>query len=244
MIILIFKHTREIIYELDPRLKLIWLMSYALVYIIENRVLILVMALSSAFMFLFSGAHKTIYMKALYYIFIFLIILFLFITWGSGGGLDIISATIIILKWLIITLSSIAFFVMTRPFEIMSAMRSLRVPEAFVFSLGMGFRFIPIIIESSGQILMAQKARGLLSGKGIKMIFSLPVLVNALAVPLIIETLNRLWEMWLALVVRGFDLHKEHKKNKLKLSISNLAVLIYSVVIMAASAAAILYKSS
>lgn len=228
------------IYELDPRVKLIWLISYALVYVIDEKVLILIMTLSSAFMFLSSGAHKTIYMKAFYYIFSFLIILFLFSTWGSGGGSDLVSAFIIILKWLIITLSAIAFFVMTKPFELMSAMRSLRVPEEFVFSLGMGFRFIPIIIESSDQILMAQKARGLLSGKGIKMILSLPVLVNALAVPLIIETLNRLWEMWLALVVRGFDLRKEHRKNKLKLSIPNLAVLLYSVIIIAASTALIL----
>lgn len=201
------------------------------------------MTISSAAMFLSSGAHKTIYMKALYYIFIFLIILFVLATWGSGSEANIFDALTVISKWLTITLSSIAFFVMTRPFELMSAMRSFRIPEGFVFSLGIGFRFIPIIIESTEKILMAQKARGLYSGKGFKKILSIPTMINALTVPLIVEMLNRLWDMWLALMVRGFDISKRRRNSTLKLSASNLCILIYSSAVIAICIAEILLKS-
>ncbi|HII06152.1 MAG TPA: hypothetical protein HA349_02195 [Methanotrichaceae archaeon] len=64
---------------------------------------------------------------------------------ASGGRVNIIYALIMVSKWLTLTLSSIAFFVMTKQFELMGALRSFRVPEGFIFSLGMGFRFIPII---------------------------------------------------------------------------------------------------
>jgi len=232
------------VYDIDPRIKLIWLLSYTAVYFTENNLLIFIMTVSSAAMFLSSGAQKTIYMKALYYILVFLIILFIIATWGSGSEANITYALTVISKWLTITLSSIGFFVMTRPFELMSALRSFRVPEGFVFSLGIGFRFIPIIIESTDKILMAQKARGLYSGKGFKKILSIPTTINALTVPLIVEMLNRLWDMWLALMVRGFDISKRRKNARLKLSVSNLCILIYSFAIIAICAAEILLKSS
>lgn len=232
------------VYELDPRVKLIWLLSYMAVYFTENNLLIFIMTVSSAAMFLSSGAYKTIYMTAFYYILIFLIIIFILTTWGAGSEANIIYALVVMSKWLTITLSSIGFFVMTRPFELMSAMRSIRIPEGFVFSLGIGFRFIPIIIESADKILMAQKARGLYSGKGFKKVLSIPTMINALTVPLIIEMLNRLWDMWLALMVRGFDISKRRKNAKMKLSTSNLCILIYSFTIIAIFAAEILLKSS
>lgn|GEM_PF-1376471 len=244
MIILIDNRIRDMVYDIDPRIKLIWLLSYTAVYFTENNLLIFIMTVSSAAMFLSSGAQKTIYMKALYYILVFLIILFIIATWGSGSEANITYALTVISKWLTITLSSIGFFVMTRPFELMSALRSFRVPEGFVFSLGIGFRFIPIIIESTDKILMAQKARGLYSGKGFKKILSIPTTINALTVPLIVEMLNRLWDMWLALMVRGFDISKRRKNARLKLSVSNLCILIYSFAIIAICAAEILLKSS
>jgi energy-coupling factor transporter transmembrane protein EcfT len=224
--------------------KLIWLLSFAAVYFTENELLIFVMTISSAAMFLSSGAHKTVYMEAFYYILIFLIVLFILATWGSGGEANIVSSLTVISKWLTITLSSIAFFVMTRPFELMGAMRSFRVPEGFVFSLGIGFRFIPIIIESTDKILMAQKARGLYSGKGFKKVLSIPTMINAITIPLIVEMLNRLWDMWLALMVRGFDISKRRKNAKLKLSASNLCILIYSFAVIAICATEILLRSS
>ncbi len=211
---------------------MIWLLSCASVYLTDDKSLISLITLVSAMMFVISGAHKTIYMKAFYYVFAFLIALFLLAMWESTETGNIIYALTVISKWLAISLSSIAFFVMTRPFELMTALRSFRVPEAFVFSLGIGFRFIPIIFESADKILMAQKARGLYSGKGFRKLFRIPMIINALAIPLIIEMLNRLWNMWLALMVRGFDIGRSQRRMKLELSASNMIVLIYSIIIL------------
>lgn len=231
---MIDKPLHDIVYELDARVKVIWLISCAFVYFTDDKSLIFVITLVSAMMFIISDAYQTIYMKAFYYIFIFLIILFLLAMWESTEKANVIYAMTIISKWLAISLSCIAFFVMTKPFELMTALRNFRVPEAFVFSLGIGFRFIPIIFESADKILMAQKARGLYSGKGFRKILRIPMIINALAIPLIIEMLNRLWNMWLALMVRGFDIRRSQRRMKLELSASNLIVLSYSIVIIVA----------
>ena len=233
MIILINKSLSDVVYELDPRIKVIWLISCACVYFTDNILLIFIITFISAAMFVISGAHKTIYMKAFYYILIFFLMLFLLAMWESTEITSVFFALTAISKWLAIVLSSIAFFVMTKPFELMTALRSFRVPEGFVFSLGIGFRFIPIIFESSDKILLAQKARGLYSGKGLlRKIIRIPTIIKALTIPLIIEMLNRLWDMWLALMVRGFVLGKKRRKIKLELSVSNLVVLGYSVIII------------
>jgi len=233
VIILINKSLSDVVYELDPRIKVIWLISCACVYFTDNILLIFIITFISAAMFVISGAHKTIYMKAFYYILIFFLMLFLLAMWESTEITSVFFALTAISKWLAIVLSSIAFFVMTKPFELMTALRSFRVPEGFVFSLGIGFRFIPIIFESSDKILLAQKARGLYSGKGLlRKIIRIPTIIKALTIPLIIEMLNRLWDMWLALMVRGFVLGKKRRKIKLELSVSNLVVLGYSVIII------------
>lgn len=222
----------DLVYELDPRIKVIWLLSCASVYFTDEKLLIFVITLVSAAMFIISGAHKTIYMNAFYYIFFFFMALFLLAMLESTEIANIYFAITVISKWLAISLSSIAFFVMTRPFELMTALRSFRVPKEFVFSLGIGFRFIPIIFESSEKILMAQKARGLYSGKGFKKILRIPMIINALALPLIIEMLNRLWNMWLALMVRDFDLNRNRQRTKFDATPPNIIVLSYSLLIV------------
>jgi energy-coupling factor transport system permease protein len=173
-------------------------------------------------------------MKAFYYLILFLIMLFLLEAWNSSDKENLRLAVITLLKWLCLALSSIAFFVMTKPFELLSALRSLRFPEEIVFSLGMGFRFLPIIFESTERILMAQKARGLYSGKGLKKFFRIPIIIDALAVPLLIDILNRLWSMWLTLMIRGLNIERRHKRLRFTLSAPNIIVLVYSLSIFAA----------
>jgi energy-coupling factor transport system permease protein len=170
-------------------------------------------------------------MKAFYYILSFFLVIFLLALWESMQPASIIFALTSILKWVAIVLSSIAFFVITKPFELLIALRSLRMPEGFVFSLGIGFRFIPIIFETAEKILVAQKARGLHVGKGIRRLFRLPLVIKAVVIPLIIEILNRLWLMWIALMVRGFELNKRNNPS-LKWSMSNIVIFIYSLIII------------
>lgn len=222
----------NIVYGLDSRVKVVWLISSMVLFFIDNSLLVFLIIFASAVMFILSGGHRTIYMKGVKYILVFFLIIFFIAVLSFEQISDIELALFSILKWTGLMLSCIAFFTMTKPFELISALRSFRVPEGFVFALGIGFRFIPIIFEEIEQISMAQRARGLYTGRGFEKIIRLPTIINAMTVPLIEEILRKLWDMWLALNVRGFALGKRRPKNIFRFSIPNFIVLLYSISII------------
>jgi energy-coupling factor transporter transmembrane protein EcfT len=147
----------------------------------------------------------------------------------SGQTDDVFFLIISILKWSVVILTSIAFFVITRPFELVYALRGLKLPEGFVFAIGISFRFIPIIFEEIDKITLAQKARGLYYGKGIEKLFRLPSTIKALTIPLIVEILRKTWTVWLALNIRGYVLGKKRYNLRFKPSIINFIFISYSI---------------
>lgn len=220
------------LYGIDPRVKVIWLVSSTSVYFTNNIFLILLVLIISGIAFFLSKSYKTLYVKGFYYVLAFFSFVFIFVMLTSGQKSDVLFVLVSILKWSAVILTSIAFFVITRPFEVMQALRGLKVPEGFVFALGISFRFIPVLLEEIEKITLAQKARGLYYGKGVKKIFRLPTIIKSLTIPLIVETLRKTWDVWLALNVRGFGLGKKRKNPRFKPSILNFAFLLYSICII------------
>lgn len=225
----------EIVYVLNPHVKLIWLISCAFLFFTTNILLILLIVTVSAIMFVLSGAHRTIYMKGFIYISAFFASILLLAIFVSGHQGDLILAIISISKWTGIVLSSMAFFAMTRPFELMVALRSFKVPEGFVFALGIGFRFVPVVFDQIEKISMAQRARGLRLRNGLGRLTGIPIVIRALVVPLVIEILRRSWDTWLALNVRGFSLAKRRRQTAHETSMQDLLVLSYSIGVIVAS---------
>ena len=136
------------------------------------------------------------------------------------------------LKWSSMFLATLTFFVMTRPFDLIYSLRSLRVPESITFALGIGFRFVPIIFEEGNRVLFAQRARGLGAKGGITGIFGFPKLLFSISIPLITGMLVRLHQMWIAMAVRGFGAGKSQKVLFFKWSWPNIVLFSYSVSII------------
>lgn len=221
---------KEII-NVDARIKILWLFSAAMVFLTDNIIMLGVIFIGTMFLFTFSKVHKTIYMKGFLYSLIFFVILFLLFLFNSSEQ-DIANASISILKWSVIVLATLSFFVMTRPFDLIYSLRGLKVPESITFALGIGFRFIPIIFEEGNRVLIAQRARGLDIKKGFTRIFSFPKIIFSISIPLIMGMLFRLHEMWIAMAVRGFEAGKNQKVLFFNWNWSNIILLLYSVSII------------
>ena len=217
--------------DVDARIKILWLFSAAMVFFTDNTILLGVIFIGTLLLFAFSKVHKTIYMKGFLYSLIFFVILFLLSLFNSSEQ-GIVNASISILKWSVIVLATLTFFVMTRPFDLIYSLRSLKVPESITFALGIGFRFIPIIFEEGNRVLIAQRARGLDVKKGFTRIFSFPKILFSISIPLIVGMLFRLHEMWIAMAIRGFEAGKNQKVLFFEWSWSNIVLLFYSVSII------------
>ena len=182
--------------------------------------------------FIASKSHRTIYMKGVFYISLFFVFI-LILSVLEFNKLDDLSKTLLIIcKWVALISSSVALFASSKSFDFVESLKSFKVPKGFTFALGIGFRFIPIIFEEIGKISLAQKARGLNIGRGVKGIFKIPIVLKSISIPLLRGIMLRLEGMYLTLKVRGFELEKQRSQLKFKWSILNLGLFIYSIVII------------
>ncbi|MCK4223710.1 MAG: energy-coupling factor transporter transmembrane protein EcfT [candidate division Zixibacteria bacterium] len=220
---------------IDPRVKLVWFLSCTSVYFTNNPFLILLITSSGVLGFVLSKSHRTIYMKGVIYISVFFVFIFVLALWESTEIDNLLKAFLIICKWAAVISSSIALFVSTRPFDLVDSLRSFRVPKGFTFALGIGFRFVPIIFEESSKILLAQKARGLNAGRGVREITKIPLVLYSVSMPLLSGMMTRLEDMWLALKIRGFELKKQRRKIQFGWSVPNIGLSVYSIAIITLS---------
>lgn len=221
-----------IILEIDPRSKFIWFIAYSAVFFTNNCGLLIWLFFSCLIIFYICRAHRTIYFKIWKYLIIIFLVIIILAIWESPDIKGIETGLIIICKWAIVTLASIAFFAISRPFEMLTVLSWLRVPRGFCFALGIGFRFLPIVFEEGDQILMAQRARGLNARRGLAAILNLPVVFYSLSIPLMIGMLSRLNSLWLTLRIRGFTLDEGVAPKPFKLTALNISVILYSLIIL------------
>jgi energy-coupling factor transporter transmembrane protein EcfT len=113
--------------------------------------------LASFILFFSSNARESIYFKVIYIFIPLMVAIFLLGIWEAGGLNDLFDLHLVILKWIIIALISITYFVVTKPFEIVEAFNKFKFPASASFALGIGLRFIPIIFEEWQKIVTAQK---------------------------------------------------------------------------------------
>ena len=217
--------------KIDPRIKLVWLLSSGVVYFTLNVYLILTVLFCSLLFFILSKSHKTIYFTAFLYSLVFFLLIFAI----GFSELSILNNIIILARWFAIIFASIVFFVITDPYEIIIALRTFKVPESFTFSLGMGFRFVPIIIEETEKVILAQKSRGLNYGRGLANIYRIPFIIYAISIPLFIRIIFRVNEMLLALKTKGFAFKRRRRSYPVKISFLNILITIYSFSIILAA---------
>ena len=207
-IVLDIKKSRKYFQEIDPRVKLLWLLSYVAVFFTNNLNIVVVAFLFSLIFFILTGAARSIYRYAVIIMVIFsgiigIVYAIRTVTIGETG--ELLIGFTIILKWLSITLSSVAFFVISSPYEISSAMQSLKVPKIAAFSVGVGFRFLPVVLDEFHKILLSQRARGLGAERGLKILIKLPLVVRSITIPLLRNLFNKMENMWLSLSIKGIS---------------------------------------
>lgn len=232
---LVLKRKRQWLYEIDPRIKLLWLLSYGIVFFTDNVFLLSIACVVAITVFILVEAHRSIYRHGFIIMLSFLVITGVFF-WVRYliylNTKELIVGSLMILKWLSIILSSIAFFVMSSPYEIGFALQSLRVPKIAAFSVGIGFRFIPIVLNEFYMTLLAQKARGLNAERGIRSLIKIPLILRSITIPLLRTLIKKMDNMSVLLSLRGIDVKGYLFREENKFRVMDFLIFSYSIILI------------
>lgn len=217
----------SIIHKLDPRLKLVLLVSYIVfVFVAFNFSSLLLLSAFLFFMIAITKIPVSVYFKNIKVILPIIIFTSILNAVYVTDGVCLVSFWIIkiydqgiqkaifmSLRILILVLSSSVLSYTTTPTELTDAIESLLSPLKYiglanaVHSLAMmmtiALRFIPTLIEETDKIMSSQKARGasLESGGLIKKVKALmPILI-----PLLISAIRRAYELAEAMESRCYN---------------------------------------
>lgn len=221
--------------EIDPRIKLVWVLSYGILFFSDRFCLVIFSLLVAICAYVSSEARRSTYAQGVVIMLVFLGVFVgaIGIEASVAGDVGVLlNGLILTFKWLAIVLSSVAFFVVTRPSDVVLALRSFRIPAVASFALGMGFRFLPVISEEFQQVLLAQRSRGLDSGRGLESLARLPLIVRSVSVPLLRVLFGRIDRTWIALSLKGVTVENYAPRRPLKFSKPDLAVVVYCVSIL------------
>ena len=219
------------IISIKPIIKFFWFISSLAVFFTDNIFIVFLITLVSLVFYIATKSYKTIYNFALYG-FIPLVIVILILGFsGTPSQEEIIFTFVSIMKWFALGFAAIVFFVIMRPFEIVEVLSVFHIPRGIIVALNAGFRFVPIILEEWQKTYIAQKARGLPSFSILKL-HKLPFIINALSIPLLINISQRTEDMYFALKMKGFTFNRRLAIKAKSLSIFDILILMYSLVII------------
>jgi len=226
-----FEKQNQWLHEIDPRIKLLWLLSYVVVFFTDNLFLLIIACSIAITIFIILKSHRSIYRHAVVLMILFLSILGLGLLIKYFINRDINELTagaLMIIKWLSIILSSVAFFVISSPYEIGIALRGFRVPKIAAFSVGIGFRFIPIVVDEFNVTLLAQKARGLDAERGFNSLRKVHLILKSLTIPLLRSLIIKMDNMWISLNLRGVKIESYLFKERGRFKAIDFLIASYS----------------
>lgn len=111
----------------------------------------------------------------------------------------------------------------TYPSDLLLGMEELGIPEKIGFVVTVSIRFLPVLIEEAGRILLAQKLRGV-NAKGVRGGFRA---FRYLLPPLIIDSLRNARRTAIAAEIRAFT-GKRTKVRELKFARNDWLFLTFS----------------
>ena len=198
-----FQDKKNIIYRMDPRLKIYILVIYFIFSIIFNNIFLqlgLILTLILIFALARSLKRLTSFIKSLsLFIFVVFVINFIFFT---------LEYTILMEFRLIVMMSSFfILFTTIHPDEMVQALNKIKIPFHYAFIFSLATRFIPTLANESEIISNAQKSRGLDLESGnlvIKIKNYIPLLI-----PLFISAIRRAYLVAESLETKAFGAVKE-----------------------------------
>lgn len=232
---ILFKVKRRWLSEIDPRVKLLLLFSYGTTFLTDNLTLIIIACIIGIIIFILVEAHKSIYKFGVLLMLLFLGIIgvVLLIRYlNSGDIIELKIGLLVILKWLSLISISVAFFVISSPYEIVFALQSIKVPKIAAFSVGIGFRFIPIVLEEFHTTLLAQKARGLNAERGIKLLGKIPLILKSITIPLLRNLFVKMDNMWISLNLKGISIESYFFREKSRFRVLDFLIATYSIALI------------
>ena len=222
-----FKDKDNVIYRLDPRIKIYLLILYFILTIIYNNIFLQIGLFISVFIiFVIARSTKRFFsfLKSLsFLIFMVFIINFIFFT---------IEYTLIMeMRVLVMMFSFLIFFTSIHPDEMVQALNKLKIPFHYAFIFSLATRFIPTLGNESEIISNAQKSRGLDLETG-NLIARVKNYVPLL-VPLFINAIRRAYLVAESLETKGFGIiEKRTYLNELKFSWKSYLIVILGIIIV------------
>lgn len=223
------------IHRLDPRTKIVlFFVSSLLAYLVKNSFALLGIFLLILMINIISLFPIKILLKGLIQwgivIFCFSIVILLVDGYSLYPALPV--SCVITARWLIVIQSAFLFMYSTNPQDLVLSLTKLNTPVLLAFSIGIGFRMVPAIIQKSRKILISQRCRGFDNRIKISTIGKLP----SIFLPLVIPLLNYLQDFAersdIVLDARGFDIYILRKTNYLSLKIIDTILISLCVLIL------------
>jgi len=219
-----FYPTHSLLHRLDPRAKVILLISFiVLVFCTANYVSLALVALSVFAIVLLSKVPLRLYFKSLKMIVVIVLITSaLNLFYGTGEPLlewgfikitvcGINNAVFVAVRIICLILISSALTFTTSPTDLTDALERLMKPlnvfhikvHEIAMMMTIALRFVPLLLEETDKIMSAQKARGadMESGSLVQRIKALiPVLI-----PLFVSAFRRAYELAVAMECRCYQ---------------------------------------
>lgn len=243
------------LHRLDPRTKILMSIVFIVaIFLAENPLSFLVIALTVALLVLVSGISFRVIIKGIkpiIFILIFTAIINVFLTDGTGAPLlsfwvieiyveGIVRAVFMALRVILLIIgTSTLLTYTTSPISLTDGIESLLYPlkkigvpvHLFAMMMTIALRFIPTLVEETEKIMNAQKSRGadFTSGNLLRRAKALiPILI-----PLFVSSFKRAEELATAMECRCYRGDKNRTKLvKLSFGLSDLLFILMAVVFM------------
>jgi energy-coupling factor transport system permease protein len=198
-----FQKKQSLIHRLDPRVKLLFSISYSIMGLMFTEIVPLFLILITLIPIIFIGKLTKEWVRTLQGL-SFLVILIIVL---NTFFLSLSYAVAMILRIVVMVTAFSIFFLTVHPNDLALSLISMKVPYPYAFSLSLAFRFVPTIAIEAQNIMDAQQSRGYeMKQSGlinqIKNLF--PLLI-----PLIICSIKRAFNVAEALESRAFGSNNE-----------------------------------
>lgn len=217
--------TNSILHRLDPRMKLLMCIGYVvLVFFVNNLITGAWLAVALLLAIKLSKVSFKLYWQGLKPLFWIILITVIFQIFFSSGGTvywrwgimsvthdGLINSLIILYRFVMIIVASTVLTVTTQTIQIADGLSWMMKPLALIkvpvnqitLMLSIALRFVPTIMDETGKIMKAQRARGMNFNQG-NIITRVHHLVPIL-IPLFVNSFKRAEELATAMEARGYD---------------------------------------
>ncbi|MHA1397884.1 MAG: energy-coupling factor transporter transmembrane component T family protein [Candidatus Heimdallarchaeaceae archaeon] len=190
--------------DLDPRTKIIIVLSLLIATIFSSNLFVLLGLLSFSFSFLIQIKMKIRHLILSIGFITFFSVIAAIIAYYTGVSESMWRAFVIIeLRFLISLFTMLWFFSTVQPYELAASLERSYFPAKFVWFLTTVYQIIPLIYKEASSINGIRKIRGLTAKKiDIKGQYRI---IKHILKPLVVGSINRGIDLAEAMVIKGFN---------------------------------------